>query len=107
MEELFEPIKPWIKEIVASSTKEEVSKMDIREVVNDPEWQELRKSFIGTWKKTPEENVKKLREYLGDFSDPLKLRRVLNYTTGSGFRMKMITHPEIDKLREEVKKARE
>jgi len=61
--------------------------MDIREVVNDPQWQELRGSFVGTWMKEESGNVIKLRNYLGDFNDPLKLRRVHNYLTGSGFRM--------------------
>jgi len=81
-------------------------KSDIQEVVNDEEWQELRKSFVNTWKKTPEENIKKLRDYLGGMEDPLKLRRVHNYLTGSGFRIGVISHPEITKLLEEVREKR-
>ena len=80
--------------------------MNIKEVVNDPEWQTIRKSFVGTWKFHPEANCNVLRTYLGDFSDPLKLRRVHNYLTGSGFRIGIISHPEIDKLLNEVRKSR-
>jgi hypothetical protein len=85
---------------------------DIKEVVNLPEWQELRKSFIGTWKKTPEENVAKLHSFLGSISetDDRKLRIVHNYLTGSGFRSGNISHPSITKLlnqvREEVKRRK-
>ena len=72
--------------------------MKIQEIVNDSEWQSLRKSFVGTWKKTPVENCKKLRAYLGNLSDPLKVRRVHNYLTGSAFRIGIIQHEEINKL---------
>lgn len=71
--------------------------------MNDPEWQELRKSFLGTWKHSPVQNIHKLREYLGDFTDYLKLRRVLNYLTGSGFRSGKIKHSKINELRIKVK----
>lgn len=84
---------------------EAVKKMRIKDVVRDADWQELRKSFLGTWAKTPVDNVTKLREYLQDYSDPLKVRRVLNYITGTGFRLGKITHPEITKLHNEIKKV--
>jgi hypothetical protein len=77
--------------------------MKIQDIVNNEEWQAIRRSMVGTWKKTPEDNCKKLEEYLGDFSDYYKLRRVLNYLTGSGFRLGIIQHPAIDTLREKVK----
>jgi hypothetical protein len=66
-----------------------VRDMDIRTVVADPEWQSLRKSFLGTWKHVDmeRENILCLLEYLDDYQDPYKVRRVLNYLTGSGFRM--------------------
>jgi hypothetical protein len=78
---------------------------DIREVVALPEWQDLRVSFLNTWKKDPEGNVKKLRQFLGPVADAddRKLRIVYNYLTGSGFRMYTITHPEITTLLEEVR----
>jgi hypothetical protein len=78
--------------------------MDIRDVVRDEEWQDLRLSFIGTWRDQKEENVKKLEIYLQDGSDPLRVRRVLNYLTGTGFRSGTIAHPSIDELRERVRK---
>lgn len=79
-----------------------VKKEDIRSVVDDNEWQQIRSSFVGTWKHTPVENIKILREYVGDMSDPWKVRRVLNYLTGSAFRIRIIEHDEIDNLREEI-----
>ena len=79
--------------------------MTIQQIVNDPEWQILRKSFVGTWMLIPSENVRKLRRYLNDFSDPLKLRRVHNYLTGSGFRSGKIKGEEINKLLKEVRNA--
>lgn len=81
--------------------------VDIRQVVDDPTWQALRRSLVGTWKDSPVYNVVKLREYLGDFSDPFKLRRVHNYLTGSAFRIGVISHLEIDLLLEQVRDARE
>ncbi len=77
--------------------------MNIQEIVDNPEWQELRKSFVGTWKLTPAENCKRLEKYLDDFSDYYKLRRVLNYLTGSGFRIGIIQHDDIDKLLQIIK----
>lgn len=80
--------------------------MTIQQIVDDPEWQVLRQSFVGTWMLTPSLNVKRLRKYLGDFSDPKKLRRVHNYLTGSGFRSGKIVHCEINQLLNEVRNAR-
>jgi len=79
----------------------------LKQIVNDPTWQTLRKSFIGTWQEHAAANVKRLRDYLGENPNYAKLRRVLNYITGSGFRSKTITHPSIDSLRESVKKKLE
>lgn len=78
---------------------------DIRKVVDLPEWQELRKSLVGTWTKTPQENVKKLRDFGGDLSDSRRVRILLNYLTGSGFRIGIISSPEISKFRDEVREA--
>lgn len=71
---------------------------DIREVVNDPQWQALRKSLVGTWKRDPAGNVAKLRSYLGGGDDPLRNRRILNYLTGSAFRIGIVSHPSISEL---------
>jgi len=76
----------------------------MKKIVDDKEWQTLRKSFVGTWKEKPVENVKKLRAYLNkDPKDSFRWVRVFNYLTGSAFRMGVISHPEITKLRTEVK----
>jgi len=76
----------------------------IKELVKDPEWQKVRKSLVGQWKKKPEWCCKQLRKYLGPINKTSidKLRIVMNYLTGSGFRMGKITHPCITKLRTEV-----
>lgn len=75
----------------------------IKEVVNDPEWQFIRGSMVGTWKSCAKDNCQMLEIYLGDFSDPLKRRRVHNYLTGSGFRIGIISDPEIDKLLNKIR----
>lgn len=76
----------------------------IKQLVQRNDWQELRKSFISTWKKNPKENVKKLREWLGTIEDAdyEKLRIVMNYLTGSGFRSGKIKHPAIQRLRDDI-----
>jgi hypothetical protein len=77
----------------------------IQELVKDEEWQKLRSSLVGTWKTNPERNCKLLKQYLGDIHtcEYKKLRIVLNYLTGSGFRIGIIKHPCIDSLRNEIK----
>lgn len=79
--------------------------MDIKQIVADPEWQAIRGSFVGTWKKTPSENVKVLRAYLYATTpvEYLRWRRVYNYLTGSAFRIGVISHPDIDVLLGEVR----
>jgi hypothetical protein len=77
--------------------------MNIKEIVNDVEWQALRQSFIGMWKKQPAANVQKLIIYLKDRTDPLRVRRVHNYLTGSGFRLRIISDPSIDQLLNELR----
>lgn len=78
----------------------------MREVVSLPEWQALRESLVGTWRETPAANVRKLRAFGGDLSDPRRVRILLNYLTGSGFRIGIIQHPAITKYRDEVRAAR-
>lgn len=77
--------------------------MTISEIVRDPEWQALRISMIGTWMSQSRENVDRLNRYLGDGKDPLKVRRVLNYITGSGFRSGKISSRLITQFREYVR----
>lgn len=71
----------------------------------DKKWQELRNSLRGTWKNNAKENCQKLRHYMGGSPGTAtkeQLAIVMNYLTGSGFRMGVIYHSEIDKLRKEI-----
>ncbi len=82
----------------------------IQKIVQREDWQKLRKSLVGTWKKTPYENTLKLRAWLdspfrGDYY--IKVRILLNYLTGSGFRLGIISHPEIDNLLKMLRFQRE
>ena len=76
----------------------------IQDLVKDEEWQKLRSSLVGTWKTNPERNCKLLRNYLGNIHNCSydKLRIVMNYLTGSGFRMGIIKHPCISQLRKDI-----
>jgi len=80
-----------------------IGDISIQDLVKDKEWQELRKSFIGTLISDAPGNVKKLRKFLGSFSSEKKLIIVQNYLTGTGFRVGTISHPDISKLLSEVK----
>lgn len=88
--------------MVNNADFKKVRSMDIRLVVRLPEWQELRRSLVGTWKFTPKANVERLRKFY-DPADAIKTRIVLNYLTGSGFRTGAICCAEADALREEVR----
>ena len=81
---------------------------NIKDVVNRPDWQEIRAALVGTWKHEPVVSIGKLRVFLGVIQDAEdeKLRIVHNYLTGSGFRIGMISHDEINRLLDEVRKAR-
>jgi hypothetical protein len=82
-----------------------VNGRNISDIVNRDDWQKLRRSLLGTWLKTPKENVIKLRNFLGDIENAEmdKLIIVYNYLTGSVFRTKLVEHPSIDKLKKEIK----
>ena len=86
-------------------TPQEVRAMDIRVIVAQPEWQQIRHDFVGTWKNKDKvkDNIKRMRDWLGDGTDPIKVRQILNYVTGSGFRIGIITDPAIDTFRDEVR----
>lgn len=80
----------------------------IGDVVKDPTWQTLRGKMVGTWSSRPRRNVRWLREYLFPLPEEhlertLRLRRVLNYLTGSGFRLGVIEDPAIDRLLSDVR----
>jgi len=78
---------------------------DIQEIVDRKDWQDLRLSLIGTWASQSDENVKKLRKFLGPIqtTELDKLIIVYNYLTGTAFRTGRIKSANIDRLREEVK----
>lgn len=80
---------------------------DIRRVVADESWQLLRHSFLGRWKLEGESLLVELRRYAGDQTDPARVRRVLNYLTGSGFRSGTINPPGRAALLGELRAARE
>lgn len=82
----------------------EVRSKDIRIIVAEDKWQNIRHYLVGTWNETPIENVKILEEYLGDGADPIRVRQLLNYVTGSGFRIGIISHSEISVFRDKVRK---
>ena len=65
-----------------------VKATDIKKVVDDPEWQSIRKSLIGNWKNNHKQNVDTLRSYFDkNKKDPLAVRRVINVLTGSVHRV--------------------
>jgi len=82
---------------------------NVQKLVQRRDWQALRKSLVGTWKEHAAENVGKLRRWLGAVStaDDDKLKIVHNYLTGSGFRIGVISHPTITKLRDQVRAERQ
>ena len=86
----------------------EPKRKSIQEIVKDPEWQALRQSMVGHWKYNAHPFINKLRAYLGDIKDPAhpRFRRVYNYLTGSGFRIGVISHPDIDVFLAELRRIR-
>ncbi len=70
-------------------------------LVKSPEWQAVRKSLLGQWKERPEWCCSQLKRYLGNVSTTSKdkIKVVMNYLTGSGFRTGKIKHPCISRLR--------
>ena len=76
---------------------------NIKKIVDDPQWQALRQSMVGTWTLMASDNCRKLRNYLGDFTDPLKNRRVLNYLTGTAFRIGRIHSEDVKQLINDIK----
>jgi len=107
-EETLKTFGEKLKEFAASNpSAKEVRAQNIKIVVAEPEWQDIRAEFVGTWKdkEQSKKNVLRLRRYLGSMKDPLKVRRALNYLTCSAFRIGIISSDEITQLREEVREA--
>ena len=82
-----------------------VKGMDIKKVVDDPEWQAIRKSLIGNWIHNHRQNVATLREYFEFNKDnPLAIRRLVNVLTGSVHRTgKTAGQKETDELRRDIR----
>ncbi|MEM3829377.1 MAG: hypothetical protein QXP36_09230 [Conexivisphaerales archaeon] len=72
-------------------TWDEVKKTPVRDLVQDPLWQKLRVSFLGTWNSHCQKNANTLKEFLKKFNGspqfPKYCRIVYNYLTGSYFRI--------------------
>ena len=73
-------------------------------LVRSEQWQTIRKSLLGKWKEKPEWCCAQLRRYLGSLSTTSndKIKVVMNYLTGSGFRTGKIKHACISKLRAQL-----
>jgi len=74
------------------------------EIVKRPDWQKLREELKGTWSSDPKGSVKKLRQWLGNIRtcEYVKLRIVMNYLVGTGFRTGRIKHETISQLRADI-----
>ena len=84
-----------------------VKGMNIKKVVDDPEWQVVRKSLIGNWKNNYIQNVNTLRDYFNKYrNNPLAIRRLVNVLTGSVHRVGHTKgQVETDTLRKDVRIA--
>lgn len=73
-------------------------------LVKDPGWQSVRKSLLGKWAQDPKGSCARLRSYLGNVSSTSndKIKVVMNYLTGTGFRTGRIKHPCITALRTQM-----
>jgi hypothetical protein len=80
----------------------------IKKLVLDTEWQAVRKSMLHQWKEKPTWCCMRLHNYLGSVQTAYdnKLRIVMNYLTGSGFRSGRIKHPCISDLRAQISAER-
>lgn len=73
-------------------------------LVRSSQWQAVRKSLLGQWKQRPDWCCAQLRKYLGSASSASKdkIKVVMNYLVGSGFRTGRIKHPCITALRTQL-----
>lgn len=73
-------------------------------LVRSEEWQKVRRSLLGNWKEKPDWCCSQLRKYLGSISSTSndKIRVVMNYLTGTGFRTGRIKPPCAVKLRQQL-----
>ena len=73
----------------------------IKDLVKDPEWQKVRESLVGKWSSKPRWCCTQLQKFLGNISKTSnnKVKIVMNYLTGTGFRAGKIKHKCITNLR--------
>ncbi len=73
-------------------------------LVRSPQWQAVRKSLLGKWKEKPTWCCSQLKKYLGSISSANndKIKVVMNYLTGTGFRTGRIKHACISALRTQM-----
>ena len=76
----------------------------IRDIVKDKEWQKVRVSLLGQWSENPERCCGILKKYMGKMTSitNVKLRIVMNYLTGTGFRTGKIKHKCISAIRKDI-----
>jgi hypothetical protein len=76
----------------------------VKNLVSDPEWQRVRQSLVGNWNLKPEECCSQLIKFLGPVENTPeeKLRIVMNYLTGTGFRTGKIKHACVSNLRGQI-----
>jgi len=77
---------------------------NISDLVKDPSWQKIRSSLVGQWKEKPEWACSQLKHYLGSLSSTPndKIRIVMNYLTGTAFRIGRINHSCVRALRTQL-----
>jgi len=73
-------------------------------LVGSAEWESVRKSLLGQWKDKPEWCCSQLRKYLGSVSGASndKIKVMMNYLTGTGFRTGRIKHSCISAIRTQM-----
>ena len=73
-------------------------------LVGTAPWENVRKSLLGQWKDRPEWCCTQLKKYLGNVSTTSndRIKVVMNYLTGTGFRTGRIKHTCISKLRTQM-----
>jgi hypothetical protein len=81
-----------------------MAQKNISDLVKDPSWQKIRASLVGQWKEKPQWACSQLKSYLGSLSSTTndKLKIIMNYLTGTAFRIGRINHPCVKGLRTQI-----
>lgn len=77
---------------------------NMRYLTQNPKWQAVRKSLVGTWGTKPEWACDELKKFIGQISKSSenKLKIVANYLTGRAFATGRIKHQCISSLRTQI-----